>query len=212
MKQVNEFKWIIVVFVMTLFFISNFLYMELPFIRISFIQVFPHFNAEFYPYSFQTLIAWSSGIILGGRKALIAFLIYISLGMLGLPLFASGGGLDYFKEPTFGYLIALPINAFLSGYLYKNLEKNTKYLFVCFPILLTHFIGIIYLLFFNPSLLDLTWHLSFSMIGYDLIFCFILIQVLPILSFFLNEITMQELINEPLFDEESFKRKHTRSL
>lgn len=206
---VYQFRWLIVIFLLALIYFSNLVYFELPFIGVRFLKrtlddglyqyltgFFPRFDVSFFAYNVQTLIVWSTGIILGSRVALISLLIYLFLGFLGLPLFAFGGGFDYFKEPTFGYLISLPLNAYLAGYFF---ERGKRYFAVLIPIICTHLIGIIYLLIFNNSFLDFTWHLSFSMIGYDLIFTFILILVLPLVSFFLDEITMQEIqVHEPI--------------
>jgi|GEM_PF-2180621 len=221
-KQVPEFRWLIVLFVLALTYYCNLFYVELPFVRVDserrafedglipyLLGLCPQFSAEFHAYSFQTIVVWLSGVILGSRLALITISAYVLLGIFGLPIFAGGGGFDYFKEPTFGYLISLPLNAYLCGYLYEKFNDKgavtTPLQFIFLPVLCTHLIGITYLLFFNPSFLDFTWHLSFSMIGYDLIFCFILMPILPILSFFLNEITMQELpVHESFTEQEEF--------
>jgi len=111
------------------------------------------------------------------------------LGFLGLPIFAGGGGIDYYKEPTFGYIISFPFNAYLSGWLFEN---RKKILAVFAPIFATHLFGILYLLVFNQKWLDITWNLSFSMIGYDLIFALLLMPVLPFFSFLLKEMVIQE--------------------
>lgn len=206
---VYQFRWLIVIFLLALMYFSNLIYFELPFIGVKFLNrtiddglykyltgFFPRFDISFFAYNVQTLVIWSSGIILGSRVGLITVLGYLLLGLLGLPIFAFGGGYDYFREPTFGYLISLPLNAYLAGFFY---ERGKKYLAVLIPIICTHFLGIVYLLVFNAGFLDFTWHLSFSMIGYDLIFTFILTPILPLIIFFLDEITMQEIpVHEPV--------------
>ena len=149
----------------------------------------PHFDFQMQTYNIQTIIVWLCGTLLGSRMGFLTLAIYLLIGFLGFPMFASGGGFDYYKEPTFGYLISLPLNAFLSGWLYEN---KKKILAVFIPILITHFLGIVYLLFFKASWLDISWYLSFSMIGYDLILALLLIPAIPFLSFFLMEIFIQE--------------------
>ncbi len=216
-KQVYEFKWLLVAFLLFLIYLSNLIFIELPFIRVFFryedindgltkyfLSIFPRFSFEMHAYNIQTLVVWSTGVILGSRLGLITLAIYLFLGLLGLPVFAGGGGIDYFKEPTFGYLLSLPLNAYLSGLFFEN-KKN--YLAILVPMFCTHLIGIIYLIFFNPNLLDFTWHLSFSMVGYDLIFSFILIPILPIISFLLHEIIMQEV---PVHESFSIEKKVPR--
>lgn len=43
--------------------------------------------------------------LLGKRYGVISVSAYILLGLLGLPVFAGGGGLGYIVQPTFGYII-----------------------------------------------------------------------------------------------------------
>ena len=176
--------------------------MKLPFISINFpkkdlehslidflLSFCPHFNFEMQTYNIQTIIAWSCGVLLGPRVGFLTLAIYLLIGFLGFPVFAGGGGFDYYKEPTFGYLISLPFNAFLSGWFS---EKDKKNLAIFIPIIVTHLFGILYLLFFKTSWLDITWYLSFSMIGYDFILALLLTPFLPFLSFFLTEMFIQE--------------------
>jgi len=77
----------------------------------------------------------------------------------------------------------------LSGWFYN---KDRKILAVFIPILITHLFGVIYLLFFKVGWLDITWYLSFSMIGYDLILALLLVPFLPFFSFFLTELFIRE--------------------
>ncbi|MCH5163071.1 MAG: biotin transporter BioY [Clostridiales bacterium] len=76
--------------------------------------------------SFQTLFVVMAGLVLGGRDGALAVLIYIAMGLLGLPVFTSGGGLAYVFMPSFGYLIGFPIGAFVAGVIASRGEKPTK--------------------------------------------------------------------------------------
>jgi biotin transport system substrate-specific component len=201
-KAVYQFRWVLVVISLFCIYLSNFILLELPFIGICFekkhstedifdffISFLPRFTFEFHIYSLQTLVVWFTGIILGYKIGLITVLIYLLIGILGFPVFAGGGGLDYYKELTFGYLISLPLNAFMAGWLYS---QGKKILSAFIPMLTTHLFGIIYLLLFMQKWLNITWHLSFSMISYDLIFALILLPVAPFVAFFLDEMVIQE--------------------
>lgn len=59
------------------------------------------------------------GYALGSGSALVATTLYLLVGMLGPKLgflpFASGGGLDYYAQPSFGYLLGLILGAWISG-------------------------------------------------------------------------------------------------
>lgn len=65
--------------------------------------------------SFQTLFVIMAGLMLGARDGALSVLIYIAMGLLGLPVFTSGGGIGYVFMPSFGYLIGFPIGAFVAG-------------------------------------------------------------------------------------------------
>ena len=201
-KVVYQYRWVIVLVLLFLIYLSNFILVKLPFISMNFpkkdlehslidflLSFCPHFNFEMQTYNIQTIIAWSCGVLLGPRVGFLTLAIYLLIGFLGFPIFAGGGGFDYYKEPTFGYLISLPFNAFLSGWLS---EKDKKNLAIFIPIIVTHLFGIVYLLFFKINWLDITWYLSFSMIGYDFILALLLTPFLPFLSFFLTEMFIQE--------------------
>jgi len=78
------------------------------------------------PITLQTFFVLLSGNLLGGRFGALSQIIYIMLGLIGLPVFAFGGGLSYIIKPTFGYIMALPLGAFVSGVLIQLIFKQQK--------------------------------------------------------------------------------------
>ncbi len=56
-------------------------------------------------YSFQIPIVILIAAVLGNRYGFLTIFLYLCLGFLGVPLFAGGGGLSYFSEPSMGYLL-----------------------------------------------------------------------------------------------------------
>ncbi len=70
------------------------------------------------PMTLQPLAVLAVGGILGGAAGLSALVLYLVLGILGLPVFAAGGsGLARLLGPTGGYLLAFPIAAWVTGVL-----------------------------------------------------------------------------------------------
>ncbi len=65
------------------------------------------------PVSLQMAFALLSALLLGPADSLIAVLIYLLMGLVGIPIFTAGGGIFYVLQPTFGYLLgyvfALPV-------------------------------------------------------------------------------------------------------
>ena len=52
----------------------------------------------------QVLFVLLAGMLLGAKKAIISTVIYIAVGLAGLPVFSAGGGFSYIFNPRFGYL------------------------------------------------------------------------------------------------------------
>ena len=60
-----------------------------------------------------TLLA---GLVLGARLGAMAVSSYVLLGLMGVPVFAAGGGPAYVLQPTFGYLLAFILQAWFCGF------------------------------------------------------------------------------------------------
>lgn len=48
-----------------------------------------------------------AGILLGVRWGVFSQMLYVGLGLLGLPVFTMGGGISYLFQPSFGFLLGL---------------------------------------------------------------------------------------------------------
>ena len=59
------------------------------------------------PLTLQDLFVMLAGILLGPKWGALASLIYVFMGLAGLPVFTQGGGLAYVLKPSFGFLIGL---------------------------------------------------------------------------------------------------------
>jgi biotin transport system substrate-specific component len=68
------------------------------------------------PITTQTLFIFLAAALLGGRLAALSQIIYILLGVMGLPVFTGGkAGFGVLMGPTGGYLVGFVIGAFVSG-------------------------------------------------------------------------------------------------
>ena len=68
------------------------------------------------PIVLQNLFVLLTGLLLGGRWALISVATYLLAGAVGLPVFAGGtGGIGKFVGPTGGYLLGFAAAAYLVG-------------------------------------------------------------------------------------------------
>lgn len=68
------------------------------------------------PITLQTMFTGLSGILLGGYAGALSQIVYILLGVIGLPVFAGGrAGLGTLLGPTGGYLIGFVLAAYIIG-------------------------------------------------------------------------------------------------
>ena len=93
------------------------------------------------PITVQTMAVILSGAFLGAKKGAYSQLIYLFLGVIGLPVFAQipDGALGFTRlfGPTGGYLLAFPIAAFVVGYI---VEKHKSYIVVTLAMFLAEII------------------------------------------------------------------------
>ncbi|MET0598860.1 MAG: biotin transporter BioY [Mesorhizobium sp.] len=68
------------------------------------------------PMTLQTLALFAISALYGRKLAVATMLAYLAQGAVGLPVFASGGGLAYLAGPTGGYLVSYVPVAALVGY------------------------------------------------------------------------------------------------
>jgi biotin transport system substrate-specific component len=78
------------------------------------------------PYTLQTFFVLLAGGLLGKRNGALSQLLYVLLGVSGVPVFSTMGfGVARIIGPTGGYLLAFPVAAYLVGYL---LSPNASFL------------------------------------------------------------------------------------
>lgn len=68
------------------------------------------------PMTMQTFAITLAAVVLGSKKGFISSLIYVLLGMIGIPVLAGfSGGIQHIVGPTGGFLISFPIMAYIIG-------------------------------------------------------------------------------------------------
>ena len=67
------------------------------------------------PLTFQTAISVLSGLLLGAKRGAAAMAAYAFAGLIGLPVFSSGGGFSYALKPSFGYILGFIAAAAVAG-------------------------------------------------------------------------------------------------
>ncbi len=70
--------------------------------------------------SLQFLFTAMAGVLLGAGYGALSQAVYVLIGLVGVPIFALGGGFSYIFQPTFGFLLGLIPCAFVIGKLAKR--------------------------------------------------------------------------------------------
>ena len=108
-------------------------------------------------YTLQFMFTLLAGLLLGPRLGATAVMTYILLGLIGVPVFASGGGPAYVLQPTFGYLIGFVIQAWYCGMASRHLSRRTfKRLLAVNGVgmVIVYLIGISYFYFVSNYVID----------------------------------------------------------
>ncbi|MBT0995297.1 biotin transporter BioY [Cellulomonas sp. DKR-3] len=78
------------------------------------------------PITLQTFAVVLAGLVLGWRRGGLAALLYLAVGLAGVPVFANGsGGLGVLAGASAGYLVAFPLGAALAGLLANGARHAT---------------------------------------------------------------------------------------
>ena len=133
---------------------------------------------SYFSYIPQVPTVFFIAALLGPVGGMIAIFIYIVAGLIGVPVFSSGGGLSYFLKPGIGYFLGFfPAIFFVSNIMRKKEMKYKVLKAALAGIICVHVIGTIYLtilMFFQGEQLFLIlswfWLLTGMQLLYDLIF------------------------------------------
>lgn len=123
-------------------------------------------------FTLQFLFTTLSGLLLGGKWG-AAVGAYVFLGLVGVPIFAEGGGFFYVLKPTFGYLIGFIIGTFVTGKIANAVPNPSlkRLLAANFAgLAIVYILGILYF-YFAKNLWIEGGTISFSM---TLWYCFVL--------------------------------------
>lgn len=124
-------------------------------------------------FTLQFLFTTLAGLLLGGKWSAAAVGAYVFLGLVGVPIFAEGGGFFYVLKPTFGYLIGFIIGTFVTGKIANAVPNPSikRLLAANFAgLAIVYILGILYF-YFAKNLWIEGGTISFSM---TLWYCFVL--------------------------------------
>ena len=85
------------------------------------------------PFTLQLLILYLEIFAIGAPMTIASTLVYVLLGVIGLPVFAGfGGGIGYLVGATGGFILALPVSALCYHILEKAFGRGKQSLIFAF--------------------------------------------------------------------------------
>lgn len=97
------------------------------------------------PISLQSLVVLTIGITMGKRLGVMAVTVYVIAGLIGLPVFAGlKGGPQYIFAPTFGFIMAFILAAYIVGAGYESSSNMRRYASLMAATILIYTIGASY--------------------------------------------------------------------
>ena len=99
------------------------------------------------PLTLQTLLVYLSGLMLGPWGGAVSQILYLFIGLAGLPVFTGGGGPTYVLYPTFGYLVGFVPASFVMGFFAERGRYLRPALGVLLGVLVIYVFGVPYLYF-----------------------------------------------------------------
>ena len=104
------------------------------------------------PLSMQDMFVMLAGVLLGPQWGALSVIIYVVLGLAGLPIFTAGGGIGYVLRPSFGFILGFIPGAYIAGVISRKDENpGFKRLFLAnmAAIGVIYFFGTVYLYLLN---------------------------------------------------------------
>lgn len=140
----NTKKLVMVALFVTLIIIGSFIKIPTPLV----------------PITLQLAFCLLAGILLGGHLGASSVIIYVAMGLLGLPVFAYGGGFSYILKPTFGYNLGFILGVFVVGIISRGVNGKKQPTFKrnlfasLIGIVIVYSIGVAYMYFILNFYLD----------------------------------------------------------
>ncbi len=100
------------------------------------------------PFTLQVLFVFLAGTLLGARLGALSQLVYLGLGLAGLPAFAGGAGPGSVLKPSFGYIIGFVFAAYVIGALTQKttvFHFRSTFLKILAGLPLIYLFGLVYL-------------------------------------------------------------------
>lgn len=115
------------------------------------------------PITLQTLFVLLGGVLLGSKLGALSQVVYIILGLIGIPIFSGfSGGIQTILKPSFGFLLGFIFAAYVVGKIVNSNSQlkttNFKTIIVATTIgtLVVYLIGLPYMYFILNNVMNMS--------------------------------------------------------
>lgn len=139
------------------------------------VGAFIRIPTPFIPITFQVFFVLLGALLLGPKLGAYSAMLYMVLGLVGVPIFTEGGGFGYIFRPTFGYIIGFCVGAYVVGKIiqrYKNPTMKQWMLANIVGILVIYFFGVVYFYVISNYVINIP-------IGLGPLFIYCFVMVIP---------------------------------
>lgn len=117
-------------------------------------------------FTLQWFFVLLAAFVLGPRLACISVGVYLAVGLIGVPVFAAGGGPAYLVRPTFGFLLGFALAAYVVGTVDRCLHSpglGKMFLAAFSGLLVMYMSGMIYFYIISNYVIHMpvTWKIVF---------------------------------------------------
>lgn len=147
------------------------------------------------PLSLATLVIYFSSNIIGCKKGLLCCLIYIMIGLAGIPVFSVfSAGISKLAGPTGGYLVGYFFLAFFTGFFADKFPQSRKLqlLGMILGSICLQFLGTLWLaVLTNTTLLQAAFSAVIPFLPNDILKIIITITLAPVVKKQISQISME---------------------
>lgn len=123
------------------------------------------------PITLQTAFVLLSGLVLGPKLGAMVQIVYLLLGLVGLPVFAGGvGGLSRIFSPSFGFILGFIPAAYIVGMAQEDFSRSRVVLGLIGGEIVNFTLGLSYMYFilnyYVGKSVDLTYVLKYGLIPF----------------------------------------------
>ena len=102
------------------------------------------------PMTLQIFFVLLTALVLPLKASTLALVTYMTIGLVGLPIFSGGGGLGYVLIPNFGFIIGFVIATVIMSIVAEKLKNRKLWQYIIISLLgivVIYIIGILYFAF-----------------------------------------------------------------